>query len=124
MLVLAVVAADAAVGAPAAPASACAAPPELLTIQSPLAHVAARLEHGGPLTVVALGSSSTQGIGASTPNLAYPSRLRAALGRLFPATTIRVVNRGKGGEDAAQELRRLGQDVIAEHPDLVIWQVS
>lgn len=122
-LVLALVC-DAAGNGPAAEPARCDAPPELLAIQQPLLHFATRLAQGGPLTVVAFGSSSTQGIGASAPDFAYPSRLRAALARLFPATAIRVVNRGKGGEDAAQELARLPRDVVAEHPDLVIWQVG
>lgn len=115
---------DAAGGAPAAAPARCDVPPNLLAIQQPLVHFAARLAHGGPLTVVAFGSSSTQGIGASAPGFSYPSRLREALSRLFPTVAIRVVNRGKGGEDAGQELARLGRDVVAEHPDLVIWQVG
>jgi len=35
-----------------------------------------------------------------------------------------VINRGKGGEDVTEELARLDRDVIAERPDLVIWQVG
>ena len=35
-----------------------------------------------------------------------------------------MINRGKGGEDAAQELARFDRDVLAEHPDLVIWQLG
>jgi len=35
-----------------------------------------------------------------------------------------MVNKGKGGEEAPAELRRFDPDVIAETPDLVIWQVG
>jgi lysophospholipase L1-like esterase len=56
--------------------------------------------------------------------LSYPSRLEAELKARFPAIGIRVINRGKGGEDVAEELARLDRDVIAERPDLVIWQVG
>ena len=35
-----------------------------------------------------------------------------------------MLNRGKGGEDVSEELARLDRDVIAEHPELVIWQVG
>ena len=104
--------------------SKCAAPARLTMIEAPLAHAASRIEHGTPLTIVAVGSSSTWGTGASTPALNYPSRLEAELRDRLPGIDLRVVNRGKGGEDAAEELARLKRDVIAEHPDLVIWQVG
>jgi lysophospholipase L1-like esterase len=42
----------------------------------------------------------------------------------FPQIDVAVINRGKGGEDARQELNRFERDVIAEHPDLVIWQLG
>ena len=102
----------------------CAMPPELLAIGPALTHVAARLERGEPLTIVAVGSSSTQGTGASAPALSYPSRLEAELTARFPGIAIRVINRGKGGEEAPQMLARMDRDVIAEHPDLVVWQLG
>jgi acyl-CoA thioesterase I len=102
----------------------CAPPPGGVPIIAPLEHVAARLNEGGPLTVVAVGSSSTLGIGASSPELNYPSRLEVELQRRLPRHEISVVNRGKGGEDAPEELARLGRDVVTAHPDLAIWQVG
>src|SRR6266851_2835582 len=102
----------------------CAVPPALIVIGPAEARVAARIDHRQPLTIVAVGSSSTQGVGASAPGLAYPSRLEAALKDRFPGLDIRVINRGKGGEDVSEELARLDGDVIAERPELVIWQVG
>jgi acyl-CoA thioesterase I len=102
----------------------CAPPPGGVPIIAPLEHVAARLNEGGPLTIVAVGSSSTSGIGASSPELNYPSRLEVELQRRLPRHEISVVNRGKGGEDAPEELARIGRDVVATHPDLAIWQVG
>jgi acyl-CoA thioesterase I len=102
----------------------CAVPPGLMVIGPPEARVAARIDRRQPLTIVAVGSSSTQGAGASAPGLSYPSRLEAALKDRFPGIDIRVINRGKGGEDVAEELARLDRDVIAERPELVIWQVG
>jgi acyl-CoA thioesterase-1 len=110
-------------GVRSAPAS-CAAPPALMVIEPAQARIAARIERGEPLTIVAVGSSSTQGGGASAPDLSYPSRLAAELKDRFSSIDIRVINRGKGGEDVAEELARLDRDVIAERPDLVIWQVG
>jgi lysophospholipase L1-like esterase len=77
-----------------------------------------------PLTIVAMGSSSTVGVGASSPAAAYPSRLEQELRQRFPGIEIRVINHGVSGQDVPEELSRLGRDVIAEHPDLVIWQVG
>jgi len=102
----------------------CVVPPALMAIAPAEARVWARIDHRQPLTIVAVGSSSTQGAGASAPGLAYPSRLEAALRDRFPGLDIRVINRGKGGEDVAEELARLNHDVIAERPELVIWQVG
>lgn len=102
----------------------CSAPPGGIAIVPPLEHVAARLASGGSLTIVAVGSSSTAGIGASGPEFTYPSRLEAELRARFPTLEVHVVNRGKGGEDAPEELARLASDVVALHPDLAIWQVG
>jgi lysophospholipase L1-like esterase len=102
----------------------CAVPPALSDIGVALSRSAARIDQGSPLTIVAIGSSSTQGVGASTPSLSYPSRLQEELRERLPAIEIRVLNRGIGGQDVAEELKRLERDVVAEHPDLVIWQVG
>jgi lysophospholipase L1-like esterase len=102
----------------------CATPPSLSTIEAILDRSAVRVERGEPLTIVAMGSSSTQGAGASAPAMSYPSRLERELKDRFPAVEIRVLNRGVGGQDVGEEILRLGKDVIAEHPDLVIWQVG
>jgi acyl-CoA thioesterase-1 len=102
----------------------CNAPPDLTLLQQPQGHAATRIEQHQPLTIVAVGSSSTQGVGASAPALNYPSRLEAELKERFPGHEIRVINRGKGGEDVREELARLESEVISEHPDLVIWQLG
>jgi len=88
-----------------------------------LPHVAARLEAGEPLTIVALGSSSTEGVGATQPQYSYPSRLGVELRERFGAD-VRVLNRGVGGETMGAMLSRIDRDVIAAHADLVIWQVG
>src|SRR5271154_1188434 len=102
-------------------AAGCGAPPALMAMAPAEARVAARIDRREPLTIVAVGSSSTQGVGASAPDLSYPSRLAAELKERFPAIDIRVINRGRGGEDVSEELARLDSDVLAAHPELVIW---
>jgi lysophospholipase L1-like esterase len=91
-----------------------------------LPHVAHQLTHGEALRIVAFGSSSTEGIGASTPAAAYPPRLEAALKRALPqfAGQVTVLNRGIGGENVDDMLRRLDRDVIDAKPHLVIWQTG
>ena len=102
----------------------CAAPPALTVLGPALPRSAARIERDAALTIVAVGSSSTLGVGASSPALSYPDQLQAVLTQRFPRADIRVINRGRGGEDAPEELARLDRDVVAEHPDLVIWQLG
>ena len=89
-----------------------------------LPHVASKLAAGQPVTIIAFGSSSTQGFGSTSPEFTYPSRLAAQLKRQYPTADITVLNRGKGGEDAAEMMRRLQTEVIDMKPDLVIWQVG
>jgi lysophospholipase L1-like esterase len=89
-----------------------------------LPHVAGKLIAGQPVTIIAFGSSSTQGFGSTAPEFTYPNRLAAQLKRAYPIADIIVLNRGKGGEDAAEMMRRLQTEVIDMKPDLVIWQVG
>jgi lysophospholipase L1-like esterase len=77
-----------------------------------------------PLTIVAIGSSSTAGAGATSPAASYPSRLAAELQQRFPGHDITVLNRGINGEESWQMMARFPKDVFAAHPDLVIWQVG
>ncbi|HEY0442516.1 MAG TPA: SGNH/GDSL hydrolase family protein [Xanthobacteraceae bacterium] len=107
-----------------APAPICAARPEAVRLEFPLSHTAMKLASGEPLTIVAVGSSSTAGAGATSPAASYPARLEAELKTRFPATPIRVINRGINGEEASQMVARFEQTVLAEKPDLVIWQVG
>jgi lysophospholipase L1-like esterase len=89
-----------------------------------LPHVAAKLASGEPVVIVAFGSSSTTGFGTTSPEFNYPNRLAAQLHRQYPTADITVINRGQGGEDAPEEMKRLQVAVLDMKPDLVIWQVG
>ena len=89
-----------------------------------LPRVASKLASGQPVVIIAFGSSSTAGFGATSPEFNYPNRLAAQLHRQYPTADITVINRGQGGEDAPEMMRRLQTSVIDMHPDLVIWQVG
>jgi hypothetical protein len=90
----------------------------------PLRRTARRLLEGGSIKIIAVGSSSTEGAGASSPAATYPSRLAAELRRRFPRHDIAVLNRGVGGEEVAEMVARFEKTVITERPDLVLWQVG
>jgi acyl-CoA thioesterase I len=102
----------------------CDGPSELVHLSRPLVHVAQRLAAREPVKIVAIGSSSTAGAGASSPQASYPSQLAAELNRLYPEVPVIVLNRGVNGQDAAEMIARFHQDVIEEKPDLVIWQIG
>ena len=102
----------------------CAIPDSMLNFAEGMHDFVEALRKRKPVTIVALGSSSTQGVGVTSPDLTYPARLQAELMARFPGQQIRVVNRGTGGELASHMVRRLQRDVIDEDPDLVIWQTG
>ena len=104
-------------------AQACNAPANLARFDKPLSRTGQTLAAGLPITIVAIGSSSTAGAGASSSAASYPSRLEVELKERFPRGNIRVLNRGANGEEAADMLARL--DMSARRgPDLILWQVG
>jgi lysophospholipase L1-like esterase len=102
----------------------CSAPTEFYRLDLRLRRTARRLATGEPLTIVAIGSSSTAGAGASSPAASYPSRLAVELQQRFPHHEINVINRGVNGEETEQMMARFETGVFAEHPQLVVWQVG
>jgi acyl-CoA thioesterase I len=102
----------------------CHGPARLARLDRPLQHTARQLAAGKPLVIVAIGSSSTAGARASSPAATYPSRLAVELQKLLPGHAITVLNRGVNGEETADMMARFSTGVIAEHPQLVLWQVG
>ena len=100
-------------------------PAEFISFKYPLPHLAEAIRGQRPLRIVAMGSSSTAGRDDVVP---YPHRLemylRAPYKDRFPDLRIDVLNRGRGGEEAIEELRRFDRDIFAKQPSLVIWQVG
>jgi acyl-CoA thioesterase-1 len=90
----------------------------------PLTRVSRHLESDRAIKIVAIGSSSTAGAGASSPEASYPSRLEAELTQHFLWQDTTVLNRGTNGEEVGDMLARFDTSVIAEKPDLVIWQMG
>lgn len=102
----------------------CPASAQLAKLGTTLPATAAAMRRGDDIVVVAIGSSSTSGVGASDRQHAYPARLESELKNRWPHHNVRVINKGIGGEDAEQMIRRFEKDVLSNNPDLVIWQAG
>ena len=105
----------------AAPSSLC---PDAKLPPIALPSMRTALAAGQEVTIVAFGSSSTQGSHASDMRHTYPATLQLELEAALPDAHVAVLNRGIGGQDAPEMLARLDQDVLAARPTLVIWQVG
>jgi hypothetical protein len=102
-------------------------PDGLVTFKYELPHFFKALHGDAPVRIVSMGSSSTAGRGDDV--VPYPSRLEMYLrweyqARFPPQLKLDVLNRGKGGEEAPDELKRFDNDIFGEKPSLVIWQVG
>lgn len=84
----------------------------------------AKLARKQPLDILAIGSSSTEGVGASTRDKTYPARLQTMLRQAWPGVTVNIANAGIGGETAPQTILRLRKALADRTYDLVIWQVG
>jgi hypothetical protein len=102
----------------------CNVPREIRSLGRGLPKFTDALHQQREVTIVAIGSSSTEGDGASSPAASYPSRLTAALALRFPQQPINVLNLGVGGQEAPDEAARFKNDVLGKSPSLVIWQVG
>ncbi len=74
--------------------------------------------------VLAIGSSSTVGIGASRPTNTYVAKLEGDLEQAFNGVDFDVFGSGIGGEVAEGQSARMKQTVEEVKPDLVLWQVG
>jgi acyl-CoA thioesterase I len=103
----------------------CTPVPKAVAGQQTLRTMADHIARGEPVRVLAIGSSSTEGIGATSPAGSYPRRLESLLQGVFADASITVQNAGIGGETAEATVARL-EAVLREpaKPDLVIWQVG
>jgi acyl-CoA thioesterase I len=86
------------------------------------ARTRAKLRAGQPVTIVALGSSSTSGFGTFGPG--YPEVMKAELSRLHPSLHIDVINSGHILDTMGGMLARFDTDVLKYKPDLVVWQLG
>jgi lysophospholipase L1-like esterase len=77
-----------------------------------------------PVRVLAIGSSSTVGIGASSPSATYIARLETNLEGVLKGLDFDVIGRGMSGEVAQGAADRMKKEIAETRPDLVVWQVG
>jgi lysophospholipase L1-like esterase len=102
----------------------CDAPNADIATPVPLANMANVLGRTNKLTILAIGSSSTYGVGASVRGKTYPAQLEQILEKSLQDVEVKIINRGVSGEVAANTADRLMNEVALTHPDLVLWQLG
>jgi lysophospholipase L1-like esterase len=106
------------------PKRTCLVPKELGRFAAPLPNLTHAVTATNGIHIIAVGSSSTAGSGASSQLASYPARLDAELDRRFPRKDFIVTNYGTGGQLARDMLTRIREDVLLQKPSLVIWQTG
>ncbi len=91
---------------------------------APLPNVAAALKDGNTVKILAIGSSSTLGIGASSGVQSYPAQLTLILEAALKGVNVEILNRGVAGEIADITAQRIRSEVALSKPDLVLWQLG
>jgi lysophospholipase L1-like esterase len=102
----------------------CDVPSSSIAAPAPLPNVTATLETRKTVRVLAIGSSSTYGVGASSGSKNYPAQLTDILERALKGINVEIINRGVSGEVAKTTAERLRVEVALTHPDLVLWQLG
>lgn len=92
--------------------------------KAPLRVVRRAIRSKRPIRVLAIGSSSTVGVGATSPLASYPVRLENDLEGLLKGFEVEVVARGVSGEVAEGASERMKLEIAEQRPDLVVWQVG
>lgn len=91
---------------------------------APLTNLVQAFRTSKLIRIVALGSSSTAGSGASSPHASFPSQLDDELERRFAGWDFKVTNLGVGGQLASDMLERMDKHVLPREPHLVLWQTG
>jgi acyl-CoA thioesterase-1 len=102
----------------------CKAPADLVRFAAPLTNLVQAFKTAKLIRIVALGSSSTAGSGASSPHASYPAQLDDELERRFEGWDFKVTNLGVGGQLASHMAQRIAKDVLPRAPHLVLWQTG
>ncbi len=103
---------------------ACEVPAADIAAPASLPNAAAALRTRNTVRILAIGSSSTSGVGASSDSKTYPSQLEPILEGALKGIDVVITNRGVSGEVAEITADRIKSEVVLEKPDLVLWQLG
>jgi len=76
------------------------------------------------LDISVVGSASSELNGPAGTNIAYPTRLEAALSSLLPGVTVKVSTYARPRETASEMENKLERIVADSKPALVVWQTG
>lgn len=102
----------------------CRVADEYLALNGKLDRAIVHLKDRDSFKILVVGSSSTAGAGATSPERGYTERLESELERRLAGVEVDVVARGIGGETAAGAEGRMAKEIAAAKPDLVVWQIG
>lgn len=105
------------------PSGRCPAKAVFTTPERRLDRLAAAIEAGGPVDILAIGSATTSGQDSSGDS-AFPRRMTTALQHALPKVRLRLTVRGGIGMSAAEMLPLIEAELRARHFQLVIWQTG
>ena len=92
--------------------------------RAPLRFVRRVLRENRPIKVLAIGSSSIVGVGASSAIAGYTVRLEHDLEGFLKGFDIDLIPSGMSGEQAESTASRIRAEVEEKRPDLIVWQVG
>jgi hypothetical protein len=101
----------------------CEVPDYLRTSTEGLPHLMQAIGRGAALKVVVLGSGSSGG-GAIEAARAYPARFEKELSRRLKGHPVSIAVKAKPGQTAAEMVKLIKTEVLAEKPALVVWQTG
>jgi len=108
----------------AGPPAACNVTLDQVRLDLPLVHTARVLASGKRSRSSRSDLRRPTGRGRARRRRPIRAGWRTSSPRRFPGQEITILNRGVNGNEAADMLARLDIAVIAEKPDLVLWQVG
>jgi len=97
----------------------CPIPAATLEDVPPLPALSALIHAGGKVTILAVGTASTN---AATPS--YPNAMLDALRARFANTSFDLVIKGARGMTSADLVPLIKEGIAAHHPALIIWQTG
>lgn len=101
----------------------CQVPPAVLGESLTLTRSAAVAARTRRLKIVAIGSSTTAGAGATDRAHAWPARLERELKRRLPNADITVVNLAEPRQTTQAMVARFPA-VLEQRPDIVVWELG